>query len=158
MALTLLNFGKVWTDSNDFPTYEGSEEQVRADLQYHPDAIKAFLNETLIPEMEDTMNTLSSSGSRFISYPVLTAAGWGHDEGTGYYTQTVEAKGLTATSPIVHVGVYKPGNDHDSEAAQEKAFARGVAGCRDPQQSDGKLTFFFAQAPEIDITLKVGVV
>lgn len=53
MPFSRLSYSKVWTSEEDFPTYEGSEDQVRADMQYHPDAVKAFLNETLLGELED---------------------------------------------------------------------------------------------------------
>ena len=47
MAFDRLAFGKVWTSEADFPTYQDSEEQVRADLQYHPNAIRDFINKLL---------------------------------------------------------------------------------------------------------------
>ena len=53
MPLTKLEFEKSWNSSADFPTYEDSEQKVRADLQYHPDAIRDYINETLIPEVEE---------------------------------------------------------------------------------------------------------
>lgn len=52
MAFTRLDFKKLWTNEKDFPTYEGSENQVRQDMQYHPDAIRTYLNETLLKELE----------------------------------------------------------------------------------------------------------
>lgn len=52
MPFSRLNYEKVWTSDKDFPTYEGSETQVRADMQYHPDAVKRFINEVLLPELE----------------------------------------------------------------------------------------------------------
>lgn len=52
MAFTKLTYEKDWNRAEDFPTYEGSEQQVRADLQYHPDAIMEFINETLLEELE----------------------------------------------------------------------------------------------------------
>lgn len=52
MALTRLEYEKTWLSSGDFPTYEDSEQQVRADMQYHPDAVRDYLNGTLIPELE----------------------------------------------------------------------------------------------------------
>ena len=52
MAFTKLNYGKNWTNPADFPTYQENEEQVRADLQYHPDAVKDFLNDTLLKALE----------------------------------------------------------------------------------------------------------
>lgn len=52
MALTKLNYGKVWTSAEDFPTYQPDETQVRADLQYHPDAVRGYINDTLLPALE----------------------------------------------------------------------------------------------------------
>lgn len=51
MPLTKLEYEKSWTDGGDFPTYEADEEQVRADMQYHPDAIRDYINETLLREL-----------------------------------------------------------------------------------------------------------
>lgn len=49
MGLKLLSFFRDWTNPADFPTVEPDEATVRADLQYHPDAIKDYINGTLIP-------------------------------------------------------------------------------------------------------------
>lgn len=52
MSLPELSYKKVWTSTEDFPTYEGSEEQVRRDNQYHPDAIKDYINEELLKTLQ----------------------------------------------------------------------------------------------------------
>ena len=52
MSFERLEFEKTWLSSTDFPTYEDSEQQVRSDLQYHPEALRAFLNEVLLPALE----------------------------------------------------------------------------------------------------------
>ena len=52
MALTKLNYGKVWTSDTDFPTYQTDETKVRADLQYHPDAVKDYINNILLKTLE----------------------------------------------------------------------------------------------------------
>lgn len=49
MGLKLLSFLRDWKNPADFPAVEPDEAAVRADLQYHPDAIKKYINETLIP-------------------------------------------------------------------------------------------------------------
>lgn len=51
MAFTRVEFKKLWTKAEDFPAFQDSEEQVRADLQYHPDALRDFIN-ALIQELE----------------------------------------------------------------------------------------------------------
>lgn len=40
-------YDRVWTDHEDFPTVETSEDIVRADLQYQPDKIRDFINEMI---------------------------------------------------------------------------------------------------------------
>ena len=47
MAFTRLTYEKDWTRVEDFPTYESNEAQVREDMQYHPNAVKEFLNALL---------------------------------------------------------------------------------------------------------------
>ena len=47
MAFKRLEFEKDWKNPEDFPTHESSEAQVRADMQYHPDAVKDFINALL---------------------------------------------------------------------------------------------------------------
>lgn len=54
MAFERLSFTKDWTNHDDFPTYEDSEAQVRADLQFHPNALRDYLNEVLLAELEDS--------------------------------------------------------------------------------------------------------
>ena len=49
MGLSHLSFRRDWKNPADFPTVEPDEATVRADLQYHPDAIKEYINKTLIP-------------------------------------------------------------------------------------------------------------
>lgn len=53
MAQTIdgLTFTRDWRNREDFPTYENSEEVVRADMQYHPDALKDFINNTILPAL-----------------------------------------------------------------------------------------------------------
>ena len=52
MPLRKLEFERSWNSSADFPAYEDSEQQVRADLQYHPDAIRDYLNEEVVPAVD----------------------------------------------------------------------------------------------------------
>lgn len=53
MAITELSYKRTWTSPADFPTVEPDEAKVRADLQYHPDAIKKYINSTLVPTLND---------------------------------------------------------------------------------------------------------
>ncbi len=55
MAINELSFAKTWTNPADFPTVEPDEAKVRSDLQYHPDAIKKYLNGTVVPSHNDLL-------------------------------------------------------------------------------------------------------
>ena len=48
-----LQFTKNWNSSADFPTYEENEQKVRADLQALHDETREFINEKLIPGIEN---------------------------------------------------------------------------------------------------------
>lgn len=48
-----LSFTKDWNNASDFPTYEENEAQVRADMQALHDETKKFINEKLIPNIEN---------------------------------------------------------------------------------------------------------
>ena len=54
MSLPELSYEKVWTSAEDFPTYEGNEEQVRRDNQYHPDAIRNYINNELLKVLQSS--------------------------------------------------------------------------------------------------------
>lgn len=67
MSLTRLTFAKVWTNKNDFPTYQDNEAQVREDMQYHPNALRDFINNQLLAELESktaaaSLGAVNSSG------------------------------------------------------------------------------------------------
>ena len=47
MAFTRLEYERDWTRAEDFPTHESSEIQVRADMQYHPNVVRDFINALL---------------------------------------------------------------------------------------------------------------
>ena len=68
MGFTKLEFLKSWLSSKDFPTVEESETQIRQDFQYHPDAIRQFLNEVLLAELEggDAAKSLGTEDGRSI--------------------------------------------------------------------------------------------
>lgn len=59
MSLHELNYRKSWNNASDFPTYQSSEAQVRADLQYFPDAIRSYINDDLLPAIEDALQEVS---------------------------------------------------------------------------------------------------
>lgn len=53
MEIKKLSYEKVWTNPSDFPTYQPDESQVRQDQQYHPDAIKDYINGELVPVLQN---------------------------------------------------------------------------------------------------------
>lgn len=54
MPLNELSFERLWTNAEDFPTREDNENIVRSDMQYHPDAIKEYINKVIV----SAINTL----------------------------------------------------------------------------------------------------
>lgn len=58
-----LKFTRDWNNTSDFPTYEENEQKVRADMQALHDETKEFINETLIPELEDTLENMTVPGT-----------------------------------------------------------------------------------------------
>ena len=77
MAFTKLEFKKDWTRENDFPTYQDSEQQVRADLQYHPNALRDFIN-SLLDTLEakaaaENLGAVNKNGSADSVQNVLNA-------------------------------------------------------------------------------------
>ena len=71
MALDKLKFTKDWNNPEDFPTIELDETKVRSDMQFLYDEIKKFLNEKLIPSLENcgvetTVQRSNNSGLKYI--------------------------------------------------------------------------------------------
>ena len=48
-----LSYTKDWNKASDFPAYEENEAQVRSDMQLLHDEVKEFINEKLIPGIEN---------------------------------------------------------------------------------------------------------
>ena len=57
------DFTRHWTDPDDFPTYVGSEEVVRADMQSLFDEIKIFFNSILLPAVNALTRGVITPGS-----------------------------------------------------------------------------------------------
>lgn len=66
MGLSHLSFLRDWKNPADFPTVEPDEATVRADLQYHPDAIKNYINETLIPSHDSLTSAKHSHDNKAV--------------------------------------------------------------------------------------------
>lgn len=63
VEIPALRFTKDWTNPSDFPTHEKNEEQVRADMQYLFNEIKNWLNETLIPAVQNGAGGQTAEGA-----------------------------------------------------------------------------------------------
>ena len=66
MGLRRLSFLRDWKNPADFPTVEPDEATVRADLQYHPDAIKDYINGTLIPSHDALTDAKHSHNNKTV--------------------------------------------------------------------------------------------
>jgi hypothetical protein len=79
MPFEKLNFARLWTvidqtDTTGFRTYQDSETKVREDLQYHPNAIRDFLNDKLLPALESA-SAAESIGVTMTGSEAQTLAG-----------------------------------------------------------------------------------
>lgn len=74
MALERLRFTKDWTNPGDFPTYEADEAAVRADMQLLHDETRDYLNETLLPELEELGAAQAVGKSAFKTVAELQAS------------------------------------------------------------------------------------
>ena len=108
MPFSRLSYEKSWTSEEDFPTYEGNEEQVRADMQYHPDAVKKFINETLLKELEEP-----------------AGAGKIGDEREGNLAQTLTAIYGTLESHAQDIVNLAAGDAPESVRSAQVAFTAG---------------------------------
>ena len=73
--LSNLTYTRTWLSADDFPTIEPDETKVREDLQFHPDAVKDYINDKLLPSYNNILNeglhcpgTLSFSGAVTAKY------------------------------------------------------------------------------------------
>ena len=60
MSLDKLAFTKNWTNPADFPTYQGDETKVRADMQELHDQVRDYLNHDLLPKLDTTIDAVSN--------------------------------------------------------------------------------------------------
>lgn len=57
-----LDFSKEWTDSDDFPTRESSESQVREDIQLLFDELKNYINNVIVVAINNQESRIASLG------------------------------------------------------------------------------------------------
>ncbi len=83
--LSDLTFTRTWLSAEDFPTIEPDETTVREDLQFHPDAIKMYINETLVP----AYNALLAAGLKSPGSLTLAGAVTAKYDGSSDVTVTI---------------------------------------------------------------------
>lgn len=98
MELKRLTFTKSWEDPADYPTYEASEPQVRADLQSLYTEIQSYINTVLVPALESVGT--ESQGSIVIPNDVLRKSG-GAMTGPLYLAREPVEKSESATKDYV---------------------------------------------------------
>ena len=57
---TPMQFTRVWTDAEDFPTYEGSEEQVRSDMQSLHTEMQTYVNQTVVAKINEVIGEVNA--------------------------------------------------------------------------------------------------
>lgn len=73
MAVSPLSFTRTWLSSEDFPTIEPDETKVREDLQFHPDAIKTYLNDVILPALNGITDRGVKSPGKLVFSGAVTA-------------------------------------------------------------------------------------
>jgi len=60
MAINKFAFTKVWTNASDFPVYEDSEVQVRADMQELHNETRDYINNTLLASVDTAITDMQT--------------------------------------------------------------------------------------------------
>ena len=69
--ISKLSFDKSWTSKSDFPSVEPDETQARADMQYLHDRVKDYINNTLVPAIQNgeiTNVAVDATGQLTLTY------------------------------------------------------------------------------------------
>jgi len=74
MAIDQFSFSKTWRSASDFPTYEPDETQVREDLQCLHDELANYINNEIIPVVNDTAETVEDIEQGTVSDGSITTA------------------------------------------------------------------------------------
>lgn len=104
MELKPFEFTKKWTSASDFPTVETDETKIRADLQLLHDEAKQYLNETIIPAIENLSLTVSQ-----VVQVTLNKDGWD----AAARTQRAFADGVTADEASQMIQIIPAGDNAD---------------------------------------------
>lgn len=151
MSIKKLTFSKDWTDPNDFPTVEESEEKVRADLQALHNETRNYINTFIQP----LVNELDARRVVTVQRVVLQATDWaleaGYNPSTGvnviqYSQRNVPVTGVKAdpTKQII-----QPVPEDGLNGLYYKF------GIRADSQSEGALKFVAAEQPNQNLGVYV---
>ncbi len=72
--LSNLSYTRTWLSADDFPTIEPDETKVREDLQFHPDSVKNYINDTLLPSYNGILDKGLHCPGRLIFSGAVTAS------------------------------------------------------------------------------------
>lgn len=157
MAIKEFEFTKDWRNPADFPTYEGNEGNVRADLQWLFDEIKQYLNGELLPGIETPelpaggvkgqalMKLSSEDGDVAWQYPSPSSGGESGEGGTvvveagGYYVPRVEDGVLIWTPSHSELPDVPNSNIQGPQGPQGPQGDPGAMGLQGPQGPQGPI-------------------
>lgn len=63
MPFEKLEYKRSWIKPEDFKTHLSGEDAVRADLQYHPDAVAEYINDKLLPTLRSPEGVAELGGT-----------------------------------------------------------------------------------------------
>ncbi len=118
MSFERMQFTKNWNRPEDFPTYEDSEAQVRADIQLLFDELRDFLNGGLLPALEGGRGAAELQTTEGPLQQVL--------DRFKADIETLAAGGVPSASQCVRVGLAKGDWTADGDKAVTLAIPQEV--------------------------------
>ena len=120
--LSNLSYTRTWLSADDFPTIEPDETKVREDLQFHPDSVKNYINDTLLVSYNRILDkglhcpgTLSFSGAVIAKYDgefdvniALPVGSGGGTTATVTLDCTLDSSGASVTFGTLPTGYTNP--------------------------------------------------
>lgn len=114
-----LSYTKDWNNASDFPTYEENETQVRADMQLLHNEVRDFINDKLIPGVEN----LAVPGTGDMKTDVYDPAGVMQDVFAYARAQASAAVGTAKTNTESAVSEYNTGQEAKFNAVETRLTA-----------------------------------
>ena len=129
------------------------------DLEDYVPSTRTINGKPLTENIKLTGEDIGVSSGATSHTVTLLASAW-TDNGDGRYVQSVEAEGVTESTPIVMVDVALYANNADENALIIEAVYQtdGSIMQQPVVQGEGTLTFYSAFSPAIDVPLFVGVI